>query len=307
MNFPKIKPKAFLAPMADVNDLAYRILCKEYGAGMVYTQLLSSSAIIRNDKKTSELLKTNKKEKPVAVQLFGDDSKEMAEAAQIVEPDFDVIDVNCGCPAPKVLRSGGGSNLLKNPELIGKIINKISSKINKPVSLKIRSGISDKNINALSIAKIAEDNGASAITLHARTQKQGYRGESDWDLIKKLKESVNIKVIGNGDIDSPELFKEKLEETDVDYIMIGRGAIGRPYIFSQINEYIKTGKYKEDYDQLKIFNEYLEIAEKFDIPFYLVKLHAMHFSKGLKNAAKIRKTISKSRTITSFKKALSKA
>ena len=135
MNFPKTKLKAFLAPMADVNDLAYRILCKEYGAGMVYTQLISSSAIVRNDKKTSELLKTDKKEKPVAVQLFGDDPKEMAESARIIEDNFDVIDINCGCPAPKVLRSGGGSNLLKNPELIGKIINKVCSATKKPVSV----------------------------------------------------------------------------------------------------------------------------------------------------------------------------
>ena len=188
--------------------------------------------------------------------------------------DFDIIDINCGCPAYKVVRIGAGSELMKNPEHIGKIVKTLSLKIKKPITIKIRLGINDKKINALEVAKIAEKNGASAITIHGRTQKQGYSGKADWKLIKKIKETLKIPVIGNGDITTPEEFVEKLKYSNVDAIMIGRGAIGNPYIFKQINDHRKTGKY-DDKGKKEQFKEYLVLAIKYNVEFNQIKFHAI--------------------------------
>ena len=296
MKFPKFKGKAVLSPMAGVTDVAFRTLCKKYKAAITYTEFLSSTAIVRNNKKTWEMLKTSEIEKPVAVQLFGNNEKEVIQAAKNIQNNFDIIDINCGCPAWKVIRTGAGSELLKEPKKIANFINKLSSSINIPVSLKIRSGIDNNNINAIEVARLAEENGAAAIAIHGRTQKQGYTGTADWDIIKEIKEQVKIPVIGNGDIFTPEQFKEKLNFSKVDAIMIGRGAISNPYIFQQIEDYLKTNKYKSK-DKKELFLEYLELSKEFNINYSLVKNHAISFTKGIEGGSKIRDKLAKVKSI----------
>lgn len=276
--------------MAGVTDVAFRALAKRYGAGMTYTEFVSSAAIVRGNKNCLKLIEVDPSEKPVAVQLFGHNVEEIIQAAKLVEEKFDVIDVNCGCPAWKVIKTGAGSAMLNNPEMIGKFVNKLASSVNKPVTVKIRTGISDNKINAVEIAKIVEDSGGAAIAVHGRTQKQGYSGKANWEIIKKVKEKVNIPVIGNGDVFSPEAFKEKLEFSGVDAIMIARGALGNPYIFQQIKDYLETGSYQKE-NKIQQFSEYLEIAKKHSISFRAIKLHSLSFTKGIVGGAKLRTQI----------------
>jgi len=294
--FPSLKSKAVLSPMAGVTDVAFRALAKKYGAGLTYTEFVSSHALIQGSKKTFEMIQTSPDERPVAVQLFGNSEKDVVSAAKIVEEKFDIIDVNCGCPAWKVIQTGAGSALLNNPEKISHFISKLSSAISKPVTVKIRSGIDDKRINAVEIAKLVENSGASAIAIHGRTQKQGYSGNADWNIIRQVKSAVNIPVIGNGDVFSPETFKSRLEESGVDAIMIARGAIGNPYLFTQINDFLEKGSY-EKISGIKQFAEYISLAEKYSIPFSSIKHHAMSFTKGIHGSAKLRNGISRAKDL----------
>ena len=286
--------------MSGVTDVAFRTLSKKYGAGLTYTEFVSSAALVRGSKKSLEMIQTDKTEKPVAVQLFGNSIEEVVEAAKLVQNKFDIIDVNCGCPAWKVIKTGAGSDLLKDPKKISKFVNKLVSSVQKPITVKIRTGIDDKNINALKVAKVIEDSGASAIAIHGRTQKQGYSGKADWDIIKKVKESVNIPIIGNGDVFTPEDFKKKIEFSNVDYIMIARGAIGNPYIFRQINDYLKKGSYSQP-DKIKLFLEYLELANKYNLSPFIIKSQAVNFTKGLEGSTKLRNEIMKLNSIEEFK------
>jgi tRNA-dihydrouridine synthase B len=303
MKFPKLSSKAILAPMAGVTDVAFRALARKYGAGLTYTEFVSSAAIVRNNKTTKRMTLTDPSEKIKAVQIFGNNQDELVQAAKILAKDFDIIDLNCGCPAYKVLKIGAGSELLKKPEIIGSIVEKLVKATNKIITVKIRSGIDEKHINAIKVAKVAENAGASAVTVHGRTVKQGYSNTADWDLIKKVKESLNIPVIGNGDINSPEAFKEKLEESGVDYMMIGRAAMINPYIFKQISDYIKTGKYKSP-DKLESFFEYMKLAKKYNIPYNSIKHHAIKFTKGIDSGSAIRIKMSQCKDIDSLKKIL---
>jgi len=289
-DFPKLKSPAILSPMSGVTDVAFRTLAKSYGAGLTYTEFVHSTALVHANANTLEMIRTDKSEKPVAVQLFGGNFDDIIEAAKFAEDKFDIIDINCGCPARKVIKTGAGSEMLKKPEQIGKLVGRLVDAVNKPVTVKIRKGINEKNVNAMEVAKLVEDNGAAAITVHGRTVEQGYSGDADWEIIKKVKEKINIPVIGNGDVDSPEIFKQRLDKSGVDYIMIARAAMGNPYIFKQINDYLKTGNYEEK-DKIKQFSEYLKLAEKHNIQFPTIKEHAIKFTKGLVGSAKLRQKL----------------
>ena len=232
-----------LAPMAGVTDLPFRLLCKEQGAGLICTEMISAKAIYFKNKNTENLMEIDERERPVSLQLFGSDPDLMAEIARQIEPrNFDILDINMGCPVPKVVNNGEGSALMKNPKLVHEIVSKVSKAIEKPLTVKIRKGFTEDCVNAVEIAKIAEDAGAAAIAVHGRTREQYYAGNADWGIIRKVKEAVSIPVIGNGDVDSPKKAEALVRETGCDGIMIGRAVQGNPWLFSQILHYQKTGE-----------------------------------------------------------------
>jgi tRNA-dihydrouridine synthase B len=239
----KLDNNVFLAPMAGVTDMPFRILCKEQGCGLVYTEMVSAKGIHYNDERSNKLAEVNEAEKPASVQIFGSEPVVMAEIAEkLNQSDADIIDINMGCPTPKITKNGEGSALVLNPNLAGKIISAVSKATNKPVTVKIRKGWDESNVNAVEIAKIAEDNGAKAIAIHGRTREQFYSGISDWDIISSVKEAVSIPVIGNGDVFSPEDAREMLIKTNCDAVMIGRGAQGNPWVFKRVLHYLDTGE-----------------------------------------------------------------
>lgn len=286
-----------LAPMAGITDMVFRILCKEQGCGLVFTEMVSAKAIMYNNPKTDVLLQTNEKEEPVGVQLFGNDPKIIADIANQINNDkIALFDINMGCPVPKIVNNGEGSALMRNPKLIGKIIKTVSNSVDKPVTVKIRKGI-DGNINAVEIAKIAEENGAMAITIHGRTREEYYSGTADWDIIKEVKKSVSIPVIGNGDIFTAIDAKKMFEYTNCDGVMVARGAQGNPWIFREINSYLHSGIIPERPSIEEIINtillhtkmlielkgEYIAVRE--------MRKHISWYTKGMKNSSKIRRDI----------------
>jgi len=304
MKFPKVSSPALLSPMAGVTDVAFRTLCKQYGAGMTCTEFVSSAALVRGSERTFDMLVTDPIEQPVAVQLFGASEEEIVESAKLVQDQFDVIDLNCGCPAWKVIKTGAGSAMLNDPQKIGAFLKKIVDAVDKPVTIKIRTGIDNQSINAVEVAKAAEKAGAAAIAVHGRTQKQGYSGEADWTIIKQVKAAVNIPVIGNGDVMTPEDFKKRMDETGVDAILIARAAIGNPYFFTQVNDYLKTGSYNKEDNRLAHFDEYLVLAEKYNIKLGQIKAHAIGFTKGMRGGAKLRERLGRCKSVAEIKEAL---
>ena len=232
-----------LAPMAGVCDLPFRLLCKEQGAALVCMEMVSAKGIFYNNKNTKSMLEIDEREKPVSLQLFGSDPDIISEMAKKIEDlPFDILDINMGCPMPKIVNNGDGSALMKNPKLAGEIIEKTVKAISKPVTIKIRKGFDDEHINAVEMARVAQESGAAAVAVHGRTREQYYMGKADWDIIAQVKQAVNIPVIGNGDILCAEDVIKMGEQTHCDGFMIGRGAQGNPWIFSSILHYFKTGE-----------------------------------------------------------------
>ena len=302
VQLPNFTSKVFLAPMAGVSDPALRIMCKEMGAGLVVTELTSVNAIVAKheqlesqSKNITEFIEFSEKERPLSVQLFGSDIVALEKAAKIVEPHFDMIDYNMGCPAPHITKQMAGGALLQNADLTRQIFRTLVNTIKKPVSLKMRIGVTEENNSLfLDIAKIAEQEGIAMMTLHPRTVSQGYSGHANWEMIKKLKQNVSVPVVGNGDITSPEIAKKVLDYTGCDYLMVGRGAMGNPFIFEQINDYLDNGVYKKYTltDRLNAFVRYLELTEKYNIRFANIKQQAIRFTKGTTGGAQLRNRLS---------------
>lgn len=258
----KIEKTAVLAPLAGVSDRAYRLLCMEYGAAYGVSEMISAKGLCYNDRKTYELCYISDKERPCGLQIFGSEPEFIAKAVKICEQfNPDVIDINMGCPVPKVAGNGAGASLMKNISLAADIVRAAKSAADIPVTVKFRSGWDDENINAVSFAKAMEKAGADALAIHGRTKKQMYSGIADWDIIKKVKESVAVPVIGNGDVDTPEKCLEMYEKTGCDLVMIGRGSYGNPFIFKQIKELMETGRYTVP-----------DIKERLDVMLYHIKL-----------------------------------
>ncbi len=289
--------------MAEVSSLAFRLLCRKYGASMAYTEQLSSLAIVRDNEKTMEMAATSEKDSPVGLQLFGRNPDVLIDAAKKFYKDFDVIDLNMGCPSKKIVNEGYGSALLKEKDKIHEIIAALKDAIPRPITVKMRSGF--KKVEALEIAKVMEKAGCSAITIHARTQEQGYSGHADWNLIKQLKENLSIPIIGNGDVVDPLSAEKMLKETKCDYIMIARAARNNPWIFKQILHYLETGKIMKQAteEKIELLNEYISCGEK---SFKLIKMRAIDFTKGIENSSEVRNSLSRVKNVEEMKSILEK-
>ena len=290
-----------LAPMAGVTNRPFRMICKEYGAGMVCTEMASARAMFHNDLKTKRLLNTDGEKRPISMQIFGSDEESMAYAAQYVSDIADIVDINMGCPAPKVVKNGDGSKLLLDLEKAETILKTVIKHSKVPVTLKIRKGWDKENIVAVEIAKIAEKVGISAITIHGRTRNEFYTAKADLEIITQVKESVNIPVIGNGDIVDGESAKRMFEYTGVDGIMIGRGSFGKPWIFQEILKYLKTGEKMEEptnAEKWQVMKKHIELAveEKGEIAVRELRKHIAWYTKNLKNSSEFRNSINKIET-----------
>ena len=302
-----------LAPMAGVTDLPFRLLCKEQGAGLLCMEMVSAKAILYKNKNTESLLTIDERECPVSLQLFGSEPDIISQIAhEIEERPFDILDLNMGCPVPKIVNNGEGSALMKNPRLAGEIIEKTARAVKKPVTVKIRKGFDDNHVNAVEMAKIAEASGAAAIAVHGRTREQYYSGKADWDIIRQVKEAVSIPVIGNGDLLTAEDVIAMYEQTGCDGFMIARGAQGNPWIFKQILHYFETGEHlrKPSFTEVKeMILRHAKMMQEYKgeyIGMREIRKHAAWYTAGYPNSAKLRVLINEVETYDELEACLNK-
>lgn len=293
-----LENNVFLAPMAGITDMPFRILCKEQGCGLVYTEMISAKGIYYNSEKSKELANIDEREKPAAVQLFGSDPLIMATIAErLNDSNAAIIDINMGCPTPKITKNGEGCALMRNPRLAGEIIRAVSSASAKPVTVKIRKGWDENSINAVEIARIAEENGAKAITVHGRTREQFYSGKADWNIIREVKKAVTVPVIGNGDIFRPEDAKGMIDETGCDAVMVARGAQGNPWIFKRILHYLETGESLPEpsiEEKIRMIKRHMRMTVELkgeSIGVREMRKHIAWYLKGMRNAAQVREQV----------------
>lgn len=294
----ELENRYILGPMAGVTDLPFRLLCREQGAGLLCMEMVSAKAIYYNNRNTESLLEIHPDERPVSLQLFGSDPKIMSEMAKrIEERPFAILDVNMGCPVPKVVKNGEGSALMKNPKLVYDIVSALVKAIDKPVTVKIRKGFDDDHVNAVEIAKIIEEAGAAAVAVHGRTREQYYSGKADWNIIRQVKEAVSIPVIGNGDVTSPQKADELVRQTGCDGVMIARGAQGNPWIFSELTQWEETGELplrpdKDEIRKMMLRHARLQLEYKGEFSgIREMRKHVAWYTKGLKGAARLREKV----------------
>lgn len=303
----EIKNRIVMAPMAGFSNTSFRKIIKEMGAGLIFAEMVSDKAVFFDSAKTLKMLEMSEEERPIAQQIFGSDVKSFVIAAQKIEKLMhpDIIDINMGCPVPKVaLKNQAGSALLKNPEKIKEIVEQVVAAVNIPVTVKIRSGWDENHINAVEVAKIIESAGASAITIHARTRNQGYSGTADWRIIKEVKESVNIPVIGNGDITTPELAKKMLDETGCDAVMIGRGLLGNPWLIKECITYLEEGKKiapptnQEKIDMMQKHFELLKQDKNEKTALLEIRTNILYYLKNMPENKEVKQSICQCKTST---------
>ena len=292
----ELQNNIILAPMAGLTDLPFRLVCEKYNPGLVVTEMVSSKALYYNDEKTKELLKMDGEKRPVSAQIFGSDEASMSYAAKYVSQIADIVDINMGCPAPKVVKNGDGSRLLLDLDKVYSIVQAVVKSSTVPVTVKIRKGWDNEHIVAVEAAKAIENAGASAITIHGRTRSEFYTGVADWDIVKKVKENVNIPVIGNGDIKSPEDAKRIFEQTNCDGIMVARATLGRPWILEQIRTYLENGTIRsisnEEILSTIVNHIELEVKEKGEYTGVReMRKHICYYLKGLPGASSVRDKI----------------
>lgn len=296
-----LKNNILLAPMAGITNLPFRIICEKFNPGLVCTEMVSSKGLFYHDEKTKLLLNMENEARPVAAQIFGNDIQAMSIAAKGVSNLANIVDINMGCPAPKVVKNGDGSKLMLNLELAGSIIEAVVKSSKVPVTIKMRKGWDDDHIVAVELAKIAEAKGAAAITIHGRTREEYYTGTADWNAIKEVKQAVSIPVIGNGDVKTPEDAKKMIEQTGADGIMIGRGAIGNPWIFREIQEYLESKEITKvtNQEKLELILEHIQLQVMYlgeNTGIKEMRKHLSYYLKNLPNAAGIRQKVNQIET-----------
>ena len=304
----ELENNVMLGPMAGVTDLPFRVLCREQGAGLVCMEMVSAKAVLYGNRNTKELLAVSPLERPVSLQLFGSDPEILAEiAARLEDGPYDIIDLNMGCPVPKVVKNGEGSALMKNPAMAERILSSMVKAVKKPVTVKIRKGFDDHSVNAVELAKIAEACGVAAVAVHGRTREQYYSGKADWEIIRQVKEAVSIPVIGNGDVHSPEAAKKLLEETGCDGVMVARGARGNPWIFRRIVSYLETGVVppdpsKEEVKDMIFRHAAMMTEQKGELAAMReMRKHVAWYTAGYPHSAALRREINEVETLEGLK------